>query len=113
MNSFGLNSPVINAVKYAAITATGAGDNQAVTAVTNRKIRAVGYALVADAAEVIQFQDDGGANLSGTMSLAANGGAVASAPVEVGLFQTANGQGLDVNNVGGADVDGHLAYLEV
>lgn len=113
MNSSGLNGVVVNPVKYASITATGAGDNQAVTAVTNRKIRAVGYTVIADAAEVIQFQDDGGANLSGTISLAANGGIAEMSAPEVGVFQSAVGQGIDVNNVGGADVDGHMAYIEV
>ena len=113
MNSMGLNSIIVNPVKYAAITASAAGDNQVVTAVTNRKIRGLAYSMVADAAEVVQWQDDGGATMSGTISLAANGGVVSDSAPDVGLFQSAVGQGIDLNNVGGADVDGHFTYLEV
>lgn len=112
-NSMGCNTEILSIVKYAQFGGANAGDNQIMAAVTNKKIRCVGYAMVADAAEVVQFQDDAGNNLSGTISLAANGGVVHSAPSNVGVFQSVMSQGIDINNVGGADVDGHMAYIEV
>ncbi len=102
---------VATTVKFASVAAANSGDNQIVAAVTSKKIRVLSYVLVADAAEVVQWQDASG-NKSGTMSLAANGGIVAGWNPN-GWFETTSGERLDLNNVGGADVDGHLSYVEV
>lgn len=98
--------------KYAAVTATAAGDNQVVAAVASKKIRVLQAFAMAITAETVQFQDGAGTNLTGPIALGATGGFVLPFS-PVGWFETAAGQKLDLNNVGGADVQGVLAYVEV
>lgn len=98
-------------VKFAVIDEAASGDNVLIAAVVGKKIRVLSYAMVAAAAVTAQFQDTGGANLSGGMQLAANGGV--SANSDTGLFETTDGDGLDLNLSGAVSVDGHFSYIEV
>ena len=113
MNSMGLNKTWVNPVKYAVISATSDGDNQIVTAVTNRRIRGVSAQFAVNVQGTAQWQDDGANNLSGVESFAQYGGYSASADPNIGLFQSAAGQGIDLNMSAGVDGLGNMAYLEV
>ena len=113
MNSMGLDKTWVNPVKYASVIATSDGDNQIVTAVTGRRIRGVGATFAVNAQGTAQWQDDGGANMSGAASYAQYGGYSADSDPNIGLFQTAVGQGVDLNMGAGVDGLGHFAYLEV
>ena len=112
MNSMGLNTTCVNAVKYASISATADGDNAIVAAVTNKRIRAVAVNFAVNAQGTAQWQDATG-NLSGAASLAQYGGFAHSADPSVGLFQGHIGERIDLNMGTGVDGLGEFAYLEV
>lgn len=98
--------------KFATIDVASSGDNTIVSGSAGKKIRVLQYALVCGSATVVQWQDTGGANLTGDMSFAANGGI--SAPYcPLGLFETTDGDGLDLNLGSANSVSGHLVYVEV
>lgn len=105
-------------VKFAKIDVAASGDNTIVAAVAAsapepaKKIRVLGYVLVADGAVTAQWQSGAaGTALSGAMSLAANGGV--SAPFSpVGQFETVAGALLNLSLGGAVGVRGHLVYQE-
>ena len=100
--------------KFAVIAATtDNGNNTLVAAVTSKKIRVLGYVLVADATVSARFE--GGADgtaLTGQMPLVANTG-VAASYNPVGWFETATTQLLNLELTGTGNVYGHLVYVEV
>lgn len=95
---------------FAAIDAAGAGDNIIVAGVTALKIKVVNYLLVADGAVTARWKS-GSTSISGAMSFAANGGAMASATPGSWLIETALGQNLHLNLGGAIGVRGHLCYF--
>lgn len=74
----------------------------------NKRIRVVSYAVVADAAATVKFSD--GADLTGAMSFAANGGIVCPGQASSPWFSTGAGNALSIVTTGGA-VKGHFAYV--
>ena len=99
--------------KFAAINATTNGDNTIIAAVAAKKLRVLAYALVADAAVGVAFEDGaGGTELSGQMAFAANGGI--SVPFNpVGWFETTANTLLNIETDAAANVRGHIVYVEV
>lgn len=100
-------------IKYAAIDAASSGDNTALAAVLNRKLRVLAVALVAAGAVNVRFESGaGGTALTGQMNLAANGGFVL--PFNpAGWFETAAGSLLNLELSGAVSVDGCLVYQEL
>lgn len=99
--------------KFAVISASSSGNNTIVAAVTSKKIRVLGYVLVANGAVNVKFQSAaGGTDKTGLLYLAANGG-VASNFSPVGLFETVAGELLNLNLSGAVAVGGHLVYVEI
>ena len=104
-------------MKYAKIDISASGANQIVAAVTGKKIRVLAYTIIAAGAVTAKWQTNS-TDLSGAMSLAANGGAAPSVSVLApggvyGLFETAPGEALNLNLGGAVNVSGHLTYIEV
>jgi hypothetical protein len=99
--------------KFAAISASGSGNNTLVAAVTGKKIRVLAMALVANAAVNAKLQSSaGGTDLTGLFYLAANGGFVL--PYNpVGWCETVAAALLNLNLSGAVAVGGCLMYVEV
>lgn len=98
--------------KFAAISASAAGENLVVAAVAGKKIRVLKYTIVTSGAVAAKFRTSSGADLTGAMALAANSG-VGGAFCPVGLLETAVGDALTLNLSTGAGIAGHLTYIEV
>ena len=95
--------------KFASISDSASGQTAIVAADATRKIRVTAYVLVADAAVTAKFQN-GSTDVTGPMSLAANGGVVA--PFNpAGWFETAANTALNLNLGAAVGVRGHLTYL--
>jgi len=98
----------------APITAV-AGTTTVVAAQAGRRVRVLGYVLVASAAGTITWQDGAALALSGAMALAVGQSLVApdTAPVvgsERGWFLTGTSQSLVLNLGTGAAAAGHVLY---
>jgi hypothetical protein len=107
VNDFGQPIPP----KFAAISAPNSGNNEVVAAVSGKKIRVLGYVLVASGAVNAKFRSTN-TDKTGLLYLAQNGGV--SAPFSpVGHFETAAGEALNLNLSGSVAVGGHLVYVEV
>lgn len=98
-------------VQNAVISAAGAGDNQIVAAVTDKKINVLAYVLVAGGAVSVKWRR-GTTDLSGVLALAANGGLVVPSPGEDGeaWFSTAKNEALQINLGAAVAVGGHVLY---
>jgi type 1 fimbria pilin len=100
---------------FASIDTTTSGDNTIVTAVPGRKIRLINYTAIATGAVAIRWKSGASTNLSGAMSLAANGGAAPSGSGQspagfIGLLETNSGDALVLNLGAAVQVSGHLTY---
>lgn len=98
--------------KYAALAASTSGASTAVAAVAGKKIRVLGYVIVANGAVNVKFQSHTAGDLTGLFYLVANTG-VAGGYNPVGHFETVAGEALDINLSGNVAAGGHLTYLEV
>ena len=80
--------------------------------VSNTKIRVLSVLLIAGGTTTARFESNaGGTALSGVIPLVANSGF--SLPFNPGgWFESASGQSIHLE-VGGADIDGMLSYVEV
>jgi hypothetical protein len=110
---------VTDGVHSAQISAASSGDNTIVSAVVGRSIRVLGYVMVADAAVTARWYDGPSSDslpLSGAMSFADNGGAVAAPAITpqpaggIGWFKTRPGKALVLNLGGATGVRGHVLY---
>lgn len=104
-------------MKFAKIDVSSSGSNTIVSAVTGKKIRVLAYTIIAAGAVTAKWQS-ASTDLSGAMSLAANGGAAPSISIlapgnMIGLFETAPGEALNLNLGGAVNVAGHMTYIEV
>jgi len=107
------NTPLIVAhstVLYAPISATGSGNTEVVGAVSGKRIRVIAYAVIANATVSIKFRS-GTTDITGSMRVV-EGGGIAHA-YDGGLFQTAEGQALNINLSNNATVGGYVVYREV
>jgi hypothetical protein len=101
-------------IKFARVNATADGDNTIIAAVAGKKLRVLGYALVATAAGTISVQDSAGSPaILAQFPLAANGGVSYGGGFDAPAFETPVGNGLEINNPAGVDTLGHLTYVEV
>lgn len=76
-------------------------------AIAGRQFEVLSYAFVCDAASTVTFKS-GATNISGPMSIAANGGVSSDGGGEA-LFTTAVGEALNITNSAG-NVGGHITY---
>lgn len=76
-------------------------------AIAGRQFEVLSYAFVCDAASTVTFKS-GSTNISGPMSIAANGGVSSDGGGEA-LFTTAVGEALNITNSAG-NVGGHITY---
>lgn len=102
-------------MKFAVINLSSSGDSVVVSGVPNRRIRVVSYTLISDAAVTVTWKS-GSTEISGPMSLAANGGmAPNSAGLSpagfVGLFETDFGTDLVIGLSSAVAVGGHISYV--
>ena len=113
-----LNSAAINVgttaltPKFAAVAASSSGNNTVVSAVTGKKIRVLGYRLSANGTVAAKWRSSTAGDISGLSYLIQYASAGASFS-PVGHFETASGEGLQLNLDAGVAVGGHLAYIEV
>ena len=107
------NSPLTvgySTVLYAPISATTATDTQIVPAVSGKRIRVIAYAVIANLTVSIKFRS-GTTDITGSMRVV-EGGGIAHA-YDGGLFQTAEGQALNINLSNNATVGGYVVYREI
>ena len=101
--------PFARTLLFAVIDTAVSGDNTIVAADATRKIKVVSYVVVGDAALLVRWKS-GATNLSGAMSLAANGGVATAAP-GTWLFETAVNANLILNLSAAIGARGPLAYF--
>ena len=104
-------------VKRAVISASAAGDNEIVAAVTGKSICVLAMLLMAGdtvTATVYSDNQSGGTALTGPMPLAANGGFVLPAPADPSAcwFKTAAGKKLNLYLSAAKQVSGTVVYYE-
>jgi len=97
-------------IKHAAISASASAD--LIALVSDCRIVVLAYTIVVAAAVTVKFQSGGSNDLTGAMSLAANGGI--SAPFNpAGHFMTAVGAKLNLVLGSSQAVAGHITYIVV
>lgn len=87
--------PRETAVKNTFVTVTSLGSNEVIAAITGKRIRVVGLAVITTLANAIKFMS-AATGISATLPLGANGGVVLPFN-EHGWFQTAEGEALNIN----------------
>jgi hypothetical protein len=95
---------------FASVSVSASGATQIVAADATRKIKVVSYVLVADAAVTAKWQS-ASTDLTGAMSLAANGGVSAIGSFDAHLMETSVNQALNLNLGGAVGVRGHISYF--
>jgi hypothetical protein len=101
------------AVLFASVSASSSGNNTLVAATAGSKIRVLNVVLIAASAVTVAFQSGaGGTALTGTMSLAANGG-FAPGYDPHGHFETAAGSLLNLSLGSAVQVSGWIKYILV
>lgn len=96
-------------LKFVAIAQTVAGTTTLVVADATKKIKVVNYTLALSALGTTKFIDGIG-DLTGAMSIAANGVISANGQASSHLFETAVNSTLSIVTTGGA-ANGHLSYF--
>lgn len=100
--------------QYAVIDHASIGNNTLVAAVAGKKIRVLGFFLVAAGAVNARFESDAdGTALTGVMTLAAASDGVSSGFNPIGWFETVAGELLNLELSAAVSVDGVLAYVLV
>lgn len=97
-------------VAFKAINVDGADSDEIIAAVGGFRQKILTYVVVCDGATTITFEDTDGTDLSGAISLAANGGISANSSV-VGLMQTSVGKGVKLLKSAAVNCDGHISYV--
>ena len=97
-------------LKSAAISLSASGI--VVAAVTNKKICVYSVKLVASAACTVKFSSNGSTDLEGAQSLSANGGFTETVQPPDYLFETADGESLNLIITGSTNVGGRVSYFE-
>lgn len=100
-------------LKYAAISASSAGDNTVLAVVTGKALYVVSLFVVASGTVGVRWESGaGGTALTGVVDLVANTGYVLPYN-ENGWFRTARGTLLNLELSAGIQVSGSLTYVEV
>lgn len=99
-------------LQYVRVNAASDGDNTIITnADTTKKIVVIGYAVVVNAAGVIQFQDSAGsAAVYASFELPDSGGIAYAGGLDCPAFEVTEGLNLEINCAAGVDALGHLTY---
>ena len=100
-------------VKQVVIDENTAASNVLVALVADREIRVISLILTSAAPVVVTFEQVGGVDLTGPMTLDGAAAAPLTAYSETGLFWTAKGVGLNILLGGAVQVSGVLTYIEV
>lgn len=100
----------IHPVKQAEVDHALATSVELVAAVTGKSIRVISVMVVAAAAVVATFEEGGGTDLTGPMTLDTNGLQVSS---PTGLFWASEGQALNLLLGTAVQVSGVITYIEV
>lgn len=102
-------------LKFAAISVAAAQtDSVLVTAVIGKKIRVISYFFTVGATGTVLIESGTTTALSGTMDFGANGAASFAGSADAPAFETVAGENLVMTTVGaGANVEGHLCYVEI
>jgi hypothetical protein len=103
-----MNNVASTHVNHAAVNAANTGDNTLIAAVAGKRIRVVSYALVASAAMTVIIRDLTANTERARFPLAANSGV--SYPGVTAAFETAVGEGLELNTSAAGFVGGHITY---
>lgn len=98
---------------FAAINASGIGDNTLVAADVTKKIKVLQYTLISAGIANVTFKSGAGTSLSGAMPLVANSGVASPfvSPAQGHLIETAVNQALVLNLSAAIAVTGHLTYI--
>jgi hypothetical protein len=101
-------------VKFKVIDAATSGDNEAIAAVTGKKLRVIAGSLtMTGTAVTIRFESSaGGTALTGQMT-PAQGQTIPLPYCPVGHFETVAGESLNLELGGAQSVDGWLVYQEI
>jgi hypothetical protein len=100
-------------IQFARVAASASGATNLVAATGGRKIRVVGFTLSASAAVNAKFANhSAGTDLTGLLYMGATGG-IGGGFKQVGHFETAVGDGLDLNLSAAVPVGGMLQYILV
>jgi hypothetical protein len=106
------SSAVAVPIKFASVNATADGDNTLVAAVTTKKLRVLGYALMATGAGTLQLKSAGSTVLGRIRSSGDGAGASYAGGIDAPACETATNEALVLNNPAGVDTVGHVAYIE-
>ncbi len=97
--------------QFAVIDTAGLGDTTLIAAVSGKRIRVLGFFLVAAAAVAVAFESDtGGTALTGRMPMPING-ILSPAFNPLGLFETVAGELLNLELGLAVQVSGALTYV--
>lgn len=96
-------------VKRAVINESTAASNEIVAAVPDKRIVVVGWTVFVDSQVDLTWQS-GATALSGPMQMPVG---VSDHDADVGLFETAQGEALNLLSGGAVQVSGYLSYVEV
>lgn len=95
---------------FAKVDTASSGQTAIVAADATRKIKVVSYVLVADGAVTAKWQN-ASTDLTGAMSLSANGGVSAIGNFDSHIMETSVNQALNLNLGGAVGVRGHISYF--
>ncbi len=98
--------------KFVRVNSTSDGDNTVISGVAGKSIYVLGYAVGANAAGVITFQDTAASPvIYATFEFNDGGGASYAGSEGCPAFKVTKGEGLEVSNAAGVDTTGHLTYI--
>lgn len=97
-------------IEFAKIDASTSGDNQVVAAQAGKSILVLHVLVIAAAAVTVKFRSNA-TDITGPLSLAANGGFVDDS--DLGIFRTEEGETLNINLSGNQAVGGCVTYAIV
>lgn len=98
-------------LQFVPIDVSGLGDNTLVAAVPSLRIKVISYLVVADLAVAMRFKSGPSTNLSGAVSLLANGSVSAWGQPYGPVLQTGINEALVLNLGTAVGVRGHLCYF--
>lgn len=101
-----------NLPKYAVVNTAASGDTPIVALVAGRRIRLLGYTLVADGTVAVTWRSNA-TPLTGAMALVVNSVLESGDGSLAGLLETAEGEALNINLSLAVGVRGHVKYIEV
>jgi hypothetical protein len=99
-------------IKFASVNATADGDNTIITGVGGKKLRILGYALMATGAGTLSLKSAGTTVLGRVRASGDGAGAAYAGGVDAPACETATAEAFVLNNPTGVDTVGHVSYIE-